>query len=100
MIARRWTGRVPAEKADAYIEYLEGTGLRDYATTPGHVRTTVLRRTTDGVTTLELTTFWESEDAIRAFAGDDIGRARYYPEDADFLLDFPEHVEHWDVVDR
>ena len=76
MIARRWTGRVAAARADAYLEYLERTGLNDYAVTPGHVSTTVLRRTTDGVTELELTTYWESEDAIRAFAGEDIGRAR------------------------
>ena len=100
MIARRWTGRVPAQRADDYLAYLERTGLRDYAATPGHVATTVLRRTSDGITELELTTVWESTAAIRAFAGDDIERARYYAEDEDFLLDFPERVEHWEVVDR
>ena len=100
MIARRWTGRVRDGRADEYVAYLGRTGLRDYAATPGHVATTVLRRTADGITELELTTFWESEAAIRAFAGDDIGRARYYPEDAEFLLELPEHVEHWEVVER
>jgi heme-degrading monooxygenase HmoA len=100
MIARRWTGRVADARADEYLEYLERTGLADYAATPGHVSTTVLRRTAGGVTELELTTFWESEEAIRAFAGEEIGRARYYPEDADYLLDFPEGVEHWEVVER
>lgn len=100
MIARRWIGRVPADRADAYVDYLRKTGLPDYAATPGHLRTVVLRRTVDGVTELELTTSWESIEAIRAFAGDDVSRARYYPEDRDYLLELPERVEHWEVVDE
>lgn len=99
MIARRWVGRVTAERREAYIAYLEQTGLADYAATPGHRSTLALYRTQDGVTTFELTTLWDSVDAIRAFAGDDITLARYYPEDPDFLLELPERVEHWEVVD-
>jgi heme-degrading monooxygenase HmoA len=98
VIARRWTGRVPAERSDEYLAYLNATGLKDYVATPGHLGTTVLRRTVDGITEFELTTFWESTDAIRAFAGDDISIARYYPEDEEFLLELNEHVEHWEVV--
>lgn len=100
MIARRWTGRVPADRSDEYLAYLGATGLKDYAATPGHLGTTVLRRTADDVTEFELTTYWQSTDAIRAFAGDDISIARYYPEDTGFLLDLPERVEHWEVVAR
>jgi heme-degrading monooxygenase HmoA len=100
MIARRWTGRVPADRFGAYLDVLDRTGLRHYAATPGHRGTTVLSRAADGVTEIEITTLWESEDAIRAFAGDDIGLAVYYPEDEGYLLDFPERVEHWEVVER
>ena len=100
MIARRWIGRVRADRSDEYLAYLHETGLREYAETPGHLGTTVLRRTADGVTEFELTTFWESTDAIRAFAGDDISVARYYPADDEFLLEKNEHVEHWEVVSR
>lgn len=32
--------------------------------------------------------FWDSMDAIRAFAGDDVHRARYYPPD----------IDHYEVV--
>jgi hypothetical protein len=99
MIARRWIGRVPAERREAYIAYLERTGLPDYAATPGHRSTLALHRTQEGITTFELTTMWDSVDAIRAFAGDDISLARYYPEDPDFLLELPERVDHWEVVD-
>jgi hypothetical protein len=45
-----------------------------------------------------LTTFWESFDAIRAFAGADYERARYYPEDDEYLLEREPHVTHYDVL--
>jgi heme-degrading monooxygenase HmoA len=31
--------------------------------------------------------FWESQDAIAAFAGADASVAKYYPEDVQFLLE-------------
>ena len=34
-----------------------------------------------------MVTFWESEAAIRAFAGDDISVAKYYDFDKDFPLE-------------
>lgn len=37
-------------------------------------------------------------EAIRAFAGAEVDRARYYPEDDRFLLEKPDHVEHHRVV--
>jgi heme-degrading monooxygenase HmoA len=44
-------------------------------------------------------TFWDSVDAIEAFAGSDYELARYYPRDQEFLTRFDKHVEHFDVVD-
>ena len=37
VIARGWTGRVPADRSDEYLTYLHATGLREYAETPGHL---------------------------------------------------------------
>lgn len=45
-------------------------------------------------------TFWESLDAIRGFAGDDLEKAKYYPEDAEFLLEYEPRVVHYEVVGR
>jgi len=36
LIARAWRGVTPAAKADAYLEYLERTGVRDCRATPGN----------------------------------------------------------------
>jgi hypothetical protein len=40
---------------------------------------------------------WVDEAAIRAFAGDDMTRAVYYPEDRRFLLALEPTVEHYEA---
>jgi hypothetical protein len=37
-------------------------------------------------------------DAIRAFAGDNIERAVYYPDDTAYLLELEPNVQHYEVV--
>jgi hypothetical protein len=37
MIARMWKGWVRTEQANAYVAYITGTGLREYAATPGNL---------------------------------------------------------------
>lgn len=98
MIARFWHGAVPASKAEAYQRYLEATGLPDYRATPGNRGVSVLRRMQGDVAHFLLMTLWESTAAIRAFAGEDFERARYYPEDADFLLELEPRVVHYEVI--
>ena len=100
MIARTWHGRVPSEKAAAYHAYLVRTGLNDYASTPGNQGVQVLQRTDDGATHFLLITFWESMDAIRSFAGADWERARYYPEDDEYLPEREPFVTHYEVLAR
>jgi heme-degrading monooxygenase HmoA len=48
----------------------------------------------------EIVTFslWESHEHIKAFAGDDIERAVFYPEDDRFLVERDLTVRHYDVV--
>jgi heme-degrading monooxygenase HmoA len=98
MIARTWHGRVPATRAAAYQAYLQRTGLKDYRATPGNRGVIVLRRTEGADTHLVLTTLWESVAAIKQFAGDDYERARYYPEDDEYLIEREPFVTHYDVV--
>lgn len=99
MIARQWHGRVRAEDSDAYLAYLLDTGLLDYRRTPGNHGVQVLRRQDGDVVHYLLTTMWDSWASIRAFAGEDVDRARYYPEDPRFLLELEPTVTHYDVVE-
>ena len=98
MIARTWHGRVPAAKADAYHEYLLRTGVADYAKTAGNRGVYVLRRREGEVAHFLLITHWESVEAIKGFAGEDYERARYYPEDDDFLLEREPFVTHYEML--
>jgi heme-degrading monooxygenase HmoA len=98
MIARTWHGAVPVEKADAYHDYLLETGVPDYRRTPGNRGVYIFRRTEGEVVHVLLLTLWDSLDVIRAFAGDNVERARYYPEDEDYLLELEPTVTHYEVL--
>jgi heme-degrading monooxygenase HmoA len=98
MIARIWRGVVRTTDADEYGKYIEDTGFAAYAITPGNRGSWMLRR--DDADRTEFITFslWESRDAIRAFAGDDIETAVYYPEDEGFLIEREDTVKHYEVA--
>lgn len=98
MIARIWRGHTPAEKAEAYSDYLERTGLVDYRATPGNRGVFVLRDIRGGTAEFLLLTLWDSWEAIRAFAGPDPEKARYYPEDDQYLLGREPNVRHYEVL--
>jgi heme-degrading monooxygenase HmoA len=98
MIARQWHGAVLAERADAYLRYLEKTGIPDSKATPGNRGVFVLTRRAGRVAHFVFVSLWESREAIRAFAGDDLEKARYYPEDEDYLLELEPTVTHYEVA--
>jgi heme-degrading monooxygenase HmoA len=99
VIARMWRGWVrTADRAD-YVDYIEGTGMAEYRATAGNQGAWMLARDLgDGRTEIVTLSFWTSRDAVRGFAGDDIERAVFYPEDERFLVDREATVTHFDVV--
>jgi heme-degrading monooxygenase HmoA len=98
MIARVWHGRVPAEKGDAYLEFLRRIAVPDFQATPGNEGVTLLRRIEGNEAHFLLLSLWRSREEIRGFAGEEIERARYYPEDREFLLEFEPDVVHYEVL--
>ena len=98
MVARTWRGATRAEDAERYLEYLHQSGLAAFQETPGNRGATVLRRVAGGRAEFVVVSLWESADAIRSFAGDDIGRAVFFPEDDRYLVERDLHVDHFDVV--
>jgi heme-degrading monooxygenase HmoA len=100
MIARIWRGITLAEKADAYIDYLNETGLKDYAKTPGNLGVTMLRRLQGEHCEIVLISLWESMAAVRAFAGENPERSVYYPEDEQYLLEMEPLVRHYEVAEQ
>jgi heme-degrading monooxygenase HmoA len=98
MIARTWRGATKAEDGEVYLEYLHRTGFAEYRKTPGNRGVLGLRRIVNDRAEFLLVSLWESEEAIRQFAGDDIEKAVFYPEDERFLVDRDNHVSHYEVV--
>jgi len=98
MIARVWRGATRAGDAEAYLEYLNRTGHAEYRRIQGHRRTVTLRRNAGDRAEFVVLSFWDSFDAIRAFAGSDVDRAVFYPEDDRYLVEREDRVAHFDVV--
>jgi heme-degrading monooxygenase HmoA len=95
MIVRIWHGRTPRGRADEYESFLERRAIPDYRSVPGNLEVWVLRRDAGEETHFLTVTRWESEAAIRAFAGADLLKAKYYSEDGEFLLEFEPEVVHY-----
>ena len=89
MIARVWRGATRAEDADAYADYVARCNEGE--------RMLVLQRVVGDRAELETIIFFDSLDDVRAFAGDDLERAVFYPDDDRYLVDRDLTVRHFDV---
>jgi len=99
MITRMWHGIVPLDKADEYLQLMRSVALPDYRGTPGNLGAWALRRIDGDVAHFVMQTRWESVDAIRAFAGDDVERAKYYDFDERFLVELEPTVQHFETFE-
>lgn len=97
MIARVWHGIVIAKDFEAYTDFMKSRAIPDYKGTDGFIKLSFLRRLEGDVGHFTLITYWENLEVIKNFAGEDFEKAKYYPEDKDFLLEFEEKVVHHEV---
>ena len=99
-ILREWRAEIRRAKKDAYVEYVRKTGIPGYRSTPGNLGAAVATRDLDADRSEIVTlSWWVSLDAIRAFAGDPVDQARYYPADDEYLLTRPAKVLHYESSD-
>jgi heme-degrading monooxygenase HmoA len=100
VIARAWHGKTPREKADEYERYLSGAITR-FPSIPGNLGYQLMRIDggPDGAqyTEFQVISYWESSDAIRAYAGDDIRRTHDLPRDREYLVDMEPSVRNYDL---
>lgn len=80
VIVRTWSARATQPGADAYRAYFERTLLPQLRSVPGFSGGLLLCRDDAGLVELTTHTLWESLEAIRAFAGDDLTTAVVEPE--------------------
>ena len=100
MITRIWHGATPAAKSDEYLNLMRTVAIPDYQSIPGNKGAYALRRIEGNTAHFLMVTFWESEEAICAFAGKDISVAKYYDFDKDFLLELEPRSMHYEMYDR
>ena len=98
MIARTWRGAVRAKDAPAYAAYVQKTGIEGYQRTPGNRGAWLLWRVEGDRAEFITVSFWESRAAIEAFAGQDIEKAVFYPDDEQFLIERDLTVHHYEVT--
>jgi heme-degrading monooxygenase HmoA len=98
MIARVWRGVAhTAVNADAYLRHLTTKVLPSLAAIAGHRGARVLRREEGGRTEFVVMTFWDSIDAVRAFAGERCEHAVIEPEARAVLGEYDDFVRHYEV---
>jgi heme-degrading monooxygenase HmoA len=96
-----WRGWIRTDRADEYVEYISRTGLVEYRQTPGNLGAEMWTRDLgDGRSEVTTLSWWESIDDVYGFAGDDIERAVFYPEDDEYLIDREITVTHHEVAQR
>ncbi|MBU6297171.1 MAG: hypothetical protein KGJ79_04645 [Alphaproteobacteria bacterium] len=99
VVLREWRAEIRRALKDEYVDYVKTTGLVSYLGTAGNlgavIATCDLDDTRSEIVTLS---WWTDRAAIEAFAGADISRARYYPEDGRYLLTRPDTVQHYDTT--
>jgi mannose-6-phosphate isomerase-like protein (cupin superfamily) len=102
VIARRWRGWAPNRAgADAYESYFSGSVRPALEAKAGFVDASVERvEEAKGRVEIVVVTRWESIDAIRAFAGEDIEAAVVEPEARAALADFDGRVRHIELHDE
>ena len=97
MIARIWKGRTKIEHLEEYTDFMKVRAISDYKKTNGFVKLAFLKRTDNEFAYFNLITFWKNLEVIKNFAGADFEKAKYYPEDKNYLIDFPDKVTHYEV---
>jgi antibiotic biosynthesis monooxygenase (ABM) superfamily enzyme len=98
VIARVWFGRTKFEDYDAYLAYLEESGVAALKQTPGNRGVMVLRRLDGDEAEFGVLSLWDSLEDVKAFAGEDVDVARYFPDDERFLLELTPKLKHYVVA--
>jgi len=101
VIARVWHGKTPKAKADEYQQYL-GDAIKKFPTIKGNLGYQMMRLDggPDGGEYVEfqVVSYWESLDAIKNYAGDNIARTRDLPRDKDFLVNMEPYVRNYQLL--
>jgi ATP-dependent Clp protease ATP-binding subunit ClpA len=98
MVVRTWKGVVKPGAADEYVRHLKTETFPALRHLPGHRSASIMRRDVEDGIEFVVTTVWESYEAIRGFAGDDIGAAVVPAAARAMLVRFDDRAVHYQIV--
>ena len=98
MIARVWRGIAWPDKASDYVEHLRRAVFPELHQIPGFREAFVLQRKMNEGVEFTVQTIWESLDAIREFAGENVETAVIAPAAKPLLREFESSVIHYEIV--
>lgn len=98
MIARHWRGWTKPGDAAAYVELLQAKVFPALRSIPGYRGGYVLKREAGEEMEFVVINFFESLDAVRAFAGENYETAVFEPEARALLSRIETKATHFDVA--
>jgi heme-degrading monooxygenase HmoA len=100
VIARAWHGKTLREKADEYEKYLTDA-VTKFPSIPGNLGYQVMRLDGgpdgDAYVEFQVISYWESLEAIKAYAGADVRRTRSLPRDPEYLVKLEPFVRNYEL---
>jgi heme-degrading monooxygenase HmoA len=98
VIERVWRGIAKTEQAAQYLQHLEQETFPKIRRLKGYINARVLRRDLDDRVEFLVITTWASMEAITDFAGKDVETAVVPPDAKAALIEYDNHVTHYEVV--
>ncbi len=93
-----WRGWVSADNSDAYAAFLRDELFPEARSIPGFRGARVLRRRVGDEWEYMTVTHFDSLDAVRAFAGDDLEAAHIAPRARELLSSWEDRVAHFEIA--
>lgn len=90
-IARIWRGRTTRDRADEYEAYNYEAGIKPLIQKALGVQT--FREDRQDETEFMTISYWESLEAMTAFAGEDPTKAHHLERDEEFLIELPKGAQ-------
>jgi heme-degrading monooxygenase HmoA len=98
MIARTWKAQADHSNVQHYVAHFEKNVYPELQQIAGFRGAYVMQRVLGDATEIQVMSLWESMDAIRQFAGEQVERAVVEPEAQAVLRSFDTIASHHEVL--
>ena len=98
MYYREWKCTCPKDTEEAFIQYLDKTGVKDTQEIESCTGYQVLKRALEEEIEITFITFWETLESMKEYAGANLYKAVLYPEDDKYHIKSDTEVKVYEVL--